>query len=353
MDEVSSHVQRGGKECTPIKRSALPTTVKRKFIFDFRGHLEGLNKDLFKTNEQEERDVPGGMDSGMNSVRKELRDDCIRDKYPEVLSIPRQVKDVDYGGDTSEKPSMTSILASEVLLQAESGTFLPTCPLFLKYLRTKGIRGKCIFQGWVAFFLGDKITQLKASKKLRRSDLRYVLIVSESKPILYAFQSPDLPDATSDVDGGPNNDETAKNDTVIINLAKGISIESWFITKRKGHCIVIRDARYDKILCSLLPTNLPPRLFIDSIYSRIVDNEIYKHMQDIMLSPLAGVVARDEKRIRRRHSLESGNAPGNEKRLVWGDPEYLLKFAPVAQLEAATYLLFSVSAIIRRKKLRE
>uniref|UniRef100_A0A6V2GMD6 Uncharacterized protein n=2 Tax=Ditylum brightwellii TaxID=49249 RepID=A0A6V2GMD6_9STRA len=242
--------------------------------------------------------------------------------------------------------------------------FLPKCPAFVKELRKSGRTGNCVLEGWVAFSKGEKLIELLRQKKqdsddawnsypeLGRNDFRYATVLDDG-PYLHLFSSRKKSKSNDSGEMGKSNDSTGVNSKVMsIDLSQNISPETRLISKKHGRCIVLVDKISKRVICTLLPVSLDPSFFRDKNRSRLVSDKKFENIRHrIFLTPPPAAHGDYRSRMESHviHHSQRKNKKSNGGG-EWGDPNFVEEcFAPVAQLESVTYVLFAIDGAMKFK----
>jgi len=212
------------------------------------------------------------------------------------------------------------------LSEYQKGCFLPKCSHFKEWLKSKNLMNKCIFEGWIGFYDGKEkgvFTRLKANKLYRRDDIRYAIVLRSHRSLtMHFFSSPD---------GAKNTNHNVSIQK--INLSSfDIHVNMLFVSKRKGSCLEIR--RSHETLCFIMPVNLPQFFFVNETRTRLIGAKAFENAQRSIL--------------KKTHA--SDNIPqGKNQKQGWGDPSYMMRYAPEKQNDSALHLMFTLNGAIKKR----
>ena len=190
--------------------------------------------------------------------------------------------------------------------------------------------------------------------------MRYLLLArSKSAALtLHVFSSP--PDDKT-TDGDMTVDARRLDDG-----GARYAVDTVSVSRRKGTGVVLTRSTTPLTtkLCHLVPVNLPPALFHNRTRSKLVSLRKFKKIQRRVLKQGERDATRSRQVvvIRRsnpvphafllvRFSLPRFSAyPEDQGRpYEWGDAEYMLRYAPDAQHDAALRMLFVLNAALKQR----
>ena len=104
------------------------------------------------------------------------------------------------------------------------------------------------------------------------------------------------------------------------------SVNIAFVSKRKGSCLDIRQKK--RTLCYIIPVNLPRIFFVNDMRSRLIGAKSFEKTQRTIVQKSKG-------------SFDTMEHTG------WGDPSYMLQYAPERQNDSVLHLLFILNGAIK------
>ena len=217
----------------------------------------------------------------------------------------------------------------------QKGFFFPKSSTFMNVLGSKNDNKNCLFEGWIGFLDGKEIgalSRIKANKLFKREDVRYTMLLQDDvNLILYTFTSPD----------GGTSSATNENMMSLDFSSTDISIKSIFISKRKGSCLEIKKDK--QVLCYVIPINLPRFFFASETHSRLVGQKTFEKLQRIILKKTIGKSGKMSSTSNKKKTLTQ------QLELEWGDPLYMLKYAPEAQYDSTLNLMIILNVAIKQQ----
>jgi hypothetical protein len=232
----------------------------------------------------------------------------------------------DQGGDHESAKHNDEEDSADMELRLWPDTYLQKSPTFTKALRKAGRKGKCLFQGWVAFRL-PSVPWNEIIRSPRRCDFQYIVLLDDM-PLLHIF--PPRP-KTKRMQPKKN----VLDNCMTFDLSNNsLAIEVQLASQELGNEVWIVDAETRSRHCSLLPIEMYVNVFLDSHKSRLAKSNVLKTVFESSY----------------KQNLSSYLVPNvdeHEKTVI--DPRQYMKqvYASTEQYDVSRHLMFVLDSAIQ------